>query len=183
MKNNKEKLLVIGTIILSLILITWVVGITTEGSAISKEEQVITSRSNISTEEERRVSLFNNLVDSVQDYKKYEESTLGKITEARTKANKGNVDDAIKSIDVVVENYPELKADKQYQKAMKEFSITENRLAEQRKDYNTAVKEYNRFVRKPIPRALLGIRGYEKEHFEVLDFHVDNSKAANLFDK
>ena len=181
---NKMNTALIGLVAaLSLGLILWVAGFTTENRAISKEEQVEMSISNISTEEERRVTLFNNIVDAVMDYKDYEGDTLSKITEARTKASSGDIGSARKDIDVVVENYPELKAQQTYKQAMKEFSITENRLAEQRKDYNSSVREYRRFLRKTPSRQLLSMRGYQSNDYELLDFKVDNDQAKNLFNK
>lgn len=182
MKKGKLINLIIGAaLVISIGFVLFIMAVSAGNNAISKEEQVSTAVANISKEEQRRIDLFNNLVDSIEDYKDYEGDTLSKITEARTQASKGNVEAAAKTIDVVVENYPALKADSTYKIAMKEFSITENRVANNREAYNTSVKEYRRFIRKFPTSFLLGLNGYETQDFKYLDFKVDNSKAANLF--
>ena len=65
-------------VILAIILITTGVVSSARNRAISLEESVKTSLSNISKEEQRRVDLFNNIVDAVKSYNKFEESTLAK---------------------------------------------------------------------------------------------------------
>lgn len=181
MKTKTSNLIITAAVLISLGFVLLTLTISTGNTAISKEEQVSTMVANISKEEQRRVDLFSNLVDTIEDYKDYEGDTLTKITEARTQAASGNVDSAAKTLDIVVENYPDLKSNTTYKAAMKEFSITENRVANNREAYNTSVKEYRRFVRKFPTSFLLNLNGYENQHFEYLDFNVDNSKATNLF--
>lgn len=154
-----------------------------ENKAISYEENVSASKSSISKEEQRRVDLFGNLVDSIESYNDYEQATMTKIVEARKQADNGNVEQAAKTLDVVVEKYPELKSQDNYKTAMNEFSITENRLADYRDNYNNKIREYNRYVRKFPSKQLLSVQGYEAHKYEYLDFDVDNSKATNLFGK
>ena len=64
---------------------------------------------------------------------------------------------------------------------MLEFSITENRLASYREQYNADVKEYNNTVRSQPTAFILGIMGYDKKDYKYLDFNVDNTKARDLF--
>lgn len=156
--------------------------ISTNNSVIGLEEEISSAKSNISKEEQRRVDLFHNLVDSIENYNKYEQSTLDKIVQARAQSANGNIEAAEKTISVVVEQYPELKAQKNYQTAMREFSITENRLAEYRGNYNAMIKSYNRYVRRFPASFILSVSGYEKQDYEYLDFKVDNANATNLFE-
>lgn len=169
-------------VILAIALITVGVISSARNRAISLEESVKTSLSNISKEEQRRVDLFNNIVDAVKSYNKFEESTLAKITEARAQANSGKIENAQLTIQSIVENYPQLKSQENYKTAQLEFSITENRLASYREQYNNEIKEYNKNVRSFPTNIWLGLSGYETQKFEYLDYKVDNSKARNLFD-
>ena len=152
-----------------------------ENSAIGKEESIASAKSGISKEEQRRVDLFSNMVDAVQSYNDHEAETLKHVTDARAKAQSGDVEGAKSALNIVVEAYPEIKSQTNYSQAMKEFSITENRLAEYRDNYNQSVKTYKRYVRKFPTRLFLSWRGYEVSEYEYLDFKVDNSKATNLF--
>lgn len=153
----------------------------TYNRVVTLEENVNTSVSNISKEEQRRVDLFNNLVDAVENARDFEQATLIQIAEARGQANQGNVEEAMLTIAAVVEAYPEIKSIALYDKAMTEFSVTENRLAGYREQYNTDVRSYNRKVRSFPSNIVLGIMGYDKQDFQYLDFEVNNAEARNLF--
>ncbi len=88
------------------------------------------------------MDLFNYIVDAVKSYNKLEENTLAKFTEARAQANSGKIENAQLTIQSVVENYPQLKSQENYKTAQLEFSITENRLASYREQYNNEIKEH-----------------------------------------
>lgn len=178
---NKNAILATLGVIGALIALVITIGMTTANGEINQNQSVLTARANISKEEQRRVDLFNNLVDSIKSYNNYEADTQSKITDARSKATNGNVDDAAKSLSIVVERYPKLKSQKNYQQAMKEFSITENRLSNYREDYNSAVRNYNVYVSKFPKKQILSFLGVQPQHYEQLDFKVDNKKATNLF--
>ena len=65
------------------------------------EEAVNESKSNISKEEQRRVDLFNNLVDSIKSYNQHESETLKAVTEARATAQSGNTHTAMTQLNAV----------------------------------------------------------------------------------
>lgn len=160
-----------------------IIGANTNNTAVRQEETINTSQSNISKEEQRRVDLFNNLVDAVQSAANFEQQTQTKIAEARSQGNSGNIDQAMLTIQAVAEAYPQIKSVELYKQTMLEFSITENRLASYREQYNNDVKAYRTTVRS-FPRSMvLGIMGYDVKDYKLLDFNVDNSEARNLFDK
>lgn len=151
--------------------------------AVTLEENVSSAKSNISKEEQRRVDLFNNLADAVKSAKNFEQTTLTQIAEARSQANKGQVEEAMITLASVVEAYPEIKSTALYQQTMTEFAVTENRLAGYREQYNNDVREYNRFTRGFFTRIGLFFTGYSVQDFEYLDYKVDNSEARNLFNE
>lgn len=172
--------LFVGTM-LFIALVSSLVVSSTNNRVVVLEEAVRSSRSDISKEEQRRVDLFNNLADSVKSYNKYESETLKTVTEARKQADKGNTHEAMQSLNVVVEKYPDLKAQSNYSQINKEFSATENRLANYRESYNSSVKSYNRYVRSFFAKIILNMMGYENQDYKYLDFKVDNKDARNLF--
>lgn len=150
---------------------------------VTKTQNVATSKSNISKEEQRRVDLFNNLVDAVQSAKTFEHDTQTKIAEARTQGNSGHIDQAMVTIQAVTESYPQIKSTDLYKQAMLEFSVTENRLAQYREQYNNDVRDFNSYVQSFPAGVFLSIMGKDKTVKVYLDYNVDNSQARNLFDK
>jgi len=150
---------------------------------VNKSETVATAKSNISKEEQRRVDLFNNLVDAVQSAKTFEQETQTQIATARSQANKGNVEQAALTLQAVTEAYPEIKSTELYKQTMLEFSATENRLAQYREQYNSTVQDYNQYV-QGFPNSLfLTILGKDLTRKPLLDYNVNNAEARDLFDK
>lgn len=150
---------------------------------VALNQNVQTSNSNISKESQRRVDLFNNLVDAIQSYNNFEQTTLTQITAARTQANKGDVNGAALAINAVVEAYPQLKSQDNYKQAETEFSITENRLAGYREQYNNDVRSFNSYVQSFPAGIFLSIEGKDKAQKPYLNYNVDDSQARNLFSK
>lgn len=155
----------------------------TYNRAITLEENINTSKSNINKEEQRRVDLFNNLVDAVENAKTFEQDTIVKLSEARGLANSGKIEQAQLTLAATVEAYPEIKSIALYDKTMTEFSITENRIAGYREQYNNDVRSYNRKIRSFPTNIILNIMGYDKQDFKYLDYEVEPQGHRNLFDK
>ena len=148
---------------------------------VALNQNVTTSKSNISKEEQRRVDLFNNLVDAVQSAKTFEQQTQTQIAEARTKGNSGDINGAMVTIQAVTEAYPEIKSTELYKQTMLEFSITENRIAQYREQYNGDVRSFNSYVQSFPAGIFLSIEGKDKSQKPYLDYKVDNTQARNLF--
>lgn len=178
---NKSLFISVGVLVFFGITVLFLMG--WYNKAITLEENINTSLSNISKEEQRRVDLFNNLVDAVESFNRFEKETFQLITDARSEANTGNVEQANLMLAMVVEAYPQLKSQDNYKQAMLEFSITENRIAGYREQYNNDIRGYNRLVRSFPTGVFLSMIGYEKQDYEYLDFEVDNNDARNLFNE
>lgn len=150
-------------------------------SIVKLEADVDTKASDIKTQLQRRADLIPNLVNTVQGYVKHEESVIDSITEARKEisgaktikemsAANDKLNSALQSLNVVVENYPDLKASQNFINLQDELAGTENRIATARKDYNEAVKSYNTKI-STIPTSIIAnMMGKEKkDFFEVSD--------------
>lgn len=151
-------------------------------TAIRQEENINTSLSNISKEEQRRVDLFNNLVDAVESYNKFEKQTITQVIEARALGSQGKIEEAMLVLSSIVEAYPDLKSIQNYDKTLLEFSITENRIASYREQYNNDVRAYNKYIRSFPINWVLDKIGYMKVDYQYLEYNVDNNDARNLFE-
>lgn len=173
-------LITIG-IFVSMIVFFVIFALATQNKAINLEEQINESLSAIDVQEKRRVDLIYNLVDTVQVYDKHEKETLTLLTEARSKASNGNIEEARLMIDAVAEAYPELKSVENYKTLMNELSITENLIAEHRSNYNIQVRAYNKHIRTFPNKHLLDLIGYEKIDVNYLEYDAPSDAPTNLF--
>lgn len=172
-----KKKVIIGIIIAAVILIGFPV--TTYNGMVTKKEAVENSYSNIDTQLQRRADLIPNLVNAVKGYMKHESEVINSVTKAREKLLNANgaaeaaeaneeLSKALSSLNVIVENYPELKANENVIQLQDELAGTENRIATARKDYNDVVKIYNTAIKR-MPAALFASWfGFESaEYFEA----------------
>lgn len=150
-----------------------------QNTAITLEEQVNTAESDIRIQEKRRVDLIYNLADCVKQYDEHESNTLKDIVAGRNSS--GSIENVQTVISAVTEAYPDLKSNENYKELMNELSITENLISEHRSNYNSQVKEYNRFIRKFPERFFLDILGYENQNYDYLDYGVSPDAPTDLF--
>jgi len=121
---------------------------------VSLRNYINESWSDVDTELKRRYDLIPNLVATVKGYAAHEREVLERVTQLRERcvANNGSpaeqardevqLVDALKQLLVVVENYPQLKADQQFLKLQQELITTENRIQAARRFYNGNVRDY-----------------------------------------
>ena len=153
-----------------------------QNKAIGLEEQITTAQSEIKIQEKRRADLIPNLVDCVKAYDEHEYNTLMAVIEARGSSSDEVVGDIMANINVVAEQYPELKSNENYKQLMTELATTENFIANTRTNYNTWVSKYNSYVRKFPNRGILDMVGYEVQTFNKLTYDVSSDAPTNLFD-
>lgn len=182
MKKSFKLILIIVGIILAFILFNVCMFAGVNNRIVSYEEQIKESSSAIKIQEKRREDLLYNLVDTVKAYSKYESETLQKVTEARNKIDSGDLEEAKTILNVVAENYPELKANENYKQVMLEMSTTENMIANYRENYNDQVKTYNKYIRKFPNNIISSILGYEKIDVDYLNYEVSENVPTNLWD-
>ena len=182
LQKNKLTFIILG-IVLSFILLLSFMFVSNYNSIVRLEEEINESVGNIEVSQKRRMDLIPNYVDSVQDYKKFEKETLQEITKARSQANKGDVDQATKTLSVVVEKYPDLKSSELYKNLQYELATTENDIASYRKIYNADVKEYNKKTKSFPTNIILNIMGYENKNFEFTKYENNSTDSPiNLFE-
>ena len=175
--KNKKAIVIVA--ILAVIVIIGGALISGYNGLVTGREAVENAESNIDTYLQRRADLIPNLVSTVKSFAKHETEVFDKVLEARQalvnakspeeKANAdAQLDTALQGINVIVENYPELKSDTTYVALMDELEGSENRIAVARKDYNDTVKDYNNKVIRFPGSIVANLFGFEKaEYFEA----------------
>lgn len=148
-------------------------------SFIIKLNQVKNDFSDIIIELKRRASLIDQLVVMVQEYAKHEKTTYENVTKARSALDTSkSIDDTVKaenmftqtlrSLFAVVENYPDLKAQENFQSVMRSLEDTENRIANFRTEYNGTVQTYNNAVQMFPSNLIANLFRFKTEsYFQV----------------
>jgi LemA protein len=141
-------------ICIAIVLLPFVYGLAQYNALIALRNYLHESWSDVDAELKRRYDLIPNLVAVVRGYAAHERATLERVTELRNRctANNGPVADqsrdevqlvdALKQLLVVVENYPQLKADQNFLKLQTELVNTEDRIQAARRFYNGNVRDY-----------------------------------------
>jgi len=144
--------------------------ITVYNTIIRMRNNIKKSWANIDALLKQRHDELPKLIDSVKGYMKYEEKLLTKMTLARTKfLNAQNtqekieadnmISEALKSIFAVSENYPDLKASKNFIQLQSRISELENELSDRREFYNDSVNEFNIEINQFFDKTIAGLMG------------------------
>ena len=146
---------------------------------VSMNENVTGKWSQVENQLQRRNDLIPNLVNTVKGYAAHETEVFKVVSDARAKlggaktvaettAANNEMNSALSRLLVVAENYPDLKANTNFQQLQDELAGTENRIAVARKDYNDAVQSYNAKI-KSLPTSLYaGAFGFTaKDYFKA----------------
>ncbi|MBV7598167.1 LemA family protein [Aeromonas sp. sia0103] len=149
----------------NLLMLTLLLGLTGCGmnNIPTLDEQVKASWSQVENQYQRRADLIPNLVATVKGYANHEQETLKAVTDARARVGSLQLSDpsqlkafeaaqdqlssALSRLMVVVERYPDLKADQQFLTLQAQLEGTENRIAVARRDYIEAVRQFNTEIR------------------------------------
>lgn len=148
-------------------------------SFVNMDEDIQKQWAQVENQLQRRNDLIPNLVSTVKGYAAHEKGVLDNIAEARArmagaKSKEETIDaanqmsSALARLLVVVENYPNLKADQTFIRLMDELAGTENRLSVERKRYNDLVRDYNAARRRFPTNLVASMFGFnEAAYFKV----------------
>ena len=152
---------------------------------VELDEQVSSQWGQVENVYQRRADLIPNLVNTVKGYAAHEQETLEGVVEARSKATSINIkpenlspealqqfnqaqdglSSALSRLMVVVERYPDLKANQNFQDLQAQLEGTENRIAVERRKFNEVTQSYNAYIRKFPQIIYAGWFGFNKKNY------------------
>jgi LemA protein len=169
----KAALVILGVLVLAAIALF--------GGLMSSKNQLTTEReaihgafAQVDVVMQRRADLIPNLVETVKGFATHEEKVVDDVASARAammgaktpqekiQAN-SQIDSALGRLFVVVENYPNIKADENFLRLQDELSRSENRIAVERRKYNEVVQKYNTDIALFPNNIAAGIFGFQRE--------------------
>ncbi|MEZ7883811.1 MAG: LemA family protein [Bacteroidales bacterium] len=186
MKLSKGVITLLVILGFVLILFFWIKG--AYNGMVSKEEQVTSAWSQVENVYQRRADLIPNLVATVKGYAAHEKETLEGVINARSKATQTTVDptkmneesikkfqaaqgelsSALGRLMVIVERYPDLKANQNFLELQAQLEGTENRITVERQKFNEIAQGYNTYIRQFPKNIIAGMFGFErKAYFEA----------------
>lgn len=157
----------------------WFLG--TYNALVGMRNQVKNAWAQIDVQLKRRYDLIPNLVETVKGYAKHERETLERVVQARNQAMgaqgvaakagaEGELSGALSRLMVVVEQYPDLKANQNFLQVQEELTSTENKVSFSRQAYNDQVMRYNTRCQMVPANVVAGLGGFQPaELFEVKD--------------
>ena len=154
-------------------------------SMVKLDEQVQAQWAQVENVYQRRADLIPNLVNTVKGAANFEQQTLTQVVEARAKATQVTVDptkltpesiqkfqaaqgelsSALGRLLMVTENYPELKANANFQELQAQIEGTENRITVERQKFNQVTQEYNSKIRSFPTNLTASMFGFEKKGY------------------
>ena len=152
-------------------------------SLVRLRNQVKNAWSQIDVQLKRRHDLIPNLIETVKGYMTHERDTLENITKARSQAvqaegvgdkakAEGELTRALGKFNLVVENYPDLKANQNFLALQEELTSTENKISFARQSYNDQVLFYNNKIQMFPSNVIAGMFSFKQEEF----FEIENAE-------
>jgi len=181
-------MIVIGLlIVLGIIVVVAVMVAGIYNALVRLRNQVENAWSQIDVQLKRRHDLIPNLVETAKGYMEHERGTFEAITEARSRAMgangpaeagqaEGMLSDALSKFMLVVENYPDLKANQNFLSLQETLTSTENKIAFARQGYNDQVLFYNNKIEMFPSNIVAGSFNFTKRDF----FEIENEEERNV---
>ena len=180
-----QKWIIIGVLV---VLVLWI--FSSYNGLVNKDEAVSSQWANVESQYQRRMDLIPNLVNTVKGYADFEQETLTKVIEARSNATAVKIDpsnitpealakfqqaqDGVSStlgrLLVVMEKYPDLKANQNFLDLQAQLEGTENRIAVERQRFNETAQTYNTATRRFPGVLIANLFGFERRgYFESVE--------------
>ncbi|MDR1611126.1 MAG: LemA family protein [Candidatus Symbiothrix sp.] len=178
----KKGLIILGIIVvIAIILYSSIKG--TYNSMVTKDEAVDAAWAQVENAYQRRADLIPNLVNTVKGYAAHEKETLEGVIEARAKATAVNINpsdpqslqqfqqsqeqlsSALSRLMVVVEQYPDLKANQNFLDLQAQLEGTENRISVERQKFNESARDFNTYIRSFPRNIYASVFNFEKKAY------------------
>jgi LemA protein len=194
-----------GGLVVILLVVVFVAGLFFWGAynrLVTLDQEVNKRWGDVQTVYQRRADLIPNLVNTVAGAANFEKSTLTEVTNARAsvgrvqidpskaptdaaqleqfQAAQGQLSNALSRLLVVSERYPELKATRNFQELQAQLEGTENRIAVERNNFNTAVQDFNVAVRRFPTNMIAGMLGFSPKPFFAAQQGAEKAPAVNF---
>ena len=184
MFKNKALWITIAIIVVLLFAgYSWVKG--TYNTMVTQDEGVKTAWSQVENQYQRRMDLIPNLVNTVKGYATHEKETLEGVVSARAEATKTTIDpsnlneesmkkfqaaqgelsSALSRLMLVIERYPDLKANQNFSELQAQLEGTENRISVERKRFNETAQSYNTYIRSFPTNIRAGMFGFQPKAY------------------
>ena len=169
---------------------------------VSLRQQTDSSWADVENVYQRRADLVPNLVKTVEGAAEFEKSTLTEVTQARQQVNNIKVDPnsppdspqamaafqqsqdalsgALSRLLVVVERYPDLKANANFQNLQVQLEGTENRIAVERRKFNEVVQQYNTAIKQFPTLIYSGFLGFKERPYFAARAGADQAPEVNF---
>lgn len=167
---------------------------------VTQDEGVKTAWSQVENQYQRRMDLIPNLVNTVKGYASHEKETLEGVVNARAEATKTTIDpsnlteeslrrfqaaqgelgSALSRLMVVMERYPDLKANQNFQELQAQLEGTENRISVERKRFNEVAQAYNTYIRTFPNNLLSGIFGFQQKAYFSADAGAEKAPTVEF---
>jgi len=194
MNKKLSPLAITGIVIGVIVVVLGIFGVSTYNSLARQNQTVEAQWSQVENVMQRRADLIPNLVNSVKGSMKQEQKVFGDISKARenysaakTTTDKANADAALGQsvgtlINVINENYPDLKSNNQVEALMTELEGSENRISVERKRYIDEVRDYNQSVVSFPKNVVAGMMGLGQKATFKANPGADKAPQVNLTD-
>lgn len=194
-----------GALVVILLFFVFVAGLFFWGSynrLVTLDQEVNKRWGDVQTVYQRRADLIPNLVNTVAGAANFEKSTLTEVTNARAsvgrvqldpnkaptdakqleefQAAQGQLSNALSRLLVVSENYPQLTATRSFQELQAQLEGTENRIAVERNNFNTAVQDFNTAVRRFPTNMIAGMFGFSPKPFFAAQQGAEKAPTVNF---
>ena len=195
MFKNKTLWIIIAVV---LVLFFWVRGV--YNSMVTQDESVKTAWSQVENQYQRRLDLIPNLVNTVKGYASHERATLEGVINARANATKTTIDptnlneetmkqfqaaqgelsSALSRLMVVVERYPDLKANQNFMELQAQLEGTEIRISVERKRFNEVAQNYNTNIRSFPTNILAGMFGFQPKAYFAAESGAEKAPTVEF---
>jgi len=195
---KKSTIILIAVVVVIFLMISNVIG--KYNTMVTMDEGVDAAWSQVENVYQRRADLIPNLVSTVKGYAEHERETFTAVTEARSKVNninmegivnnpaamknfqasQGQLSGALSKLMVVMEKYPDLKANQGFLDLQTQLEGTENRIAVERGRFNKAAQAFNTIIRRFPGSIYAGMFGFEKKAYFEADAGAEKAPKVEF---